>query len=77
MPKLRGFWIMSLVLLGVLAVGASIWWGQRAKEVSVARPVPTSIIESIASSGRVRGVTETLRGGPGGRSRGASLRPGG
>ncbi len=53
---------MSLVLLGVLTVGAGIWWGQRAKDVSVARPVPASIIESIASSGRVRGVTETLAG---------------
>lgn len=62
MFKLRGPWIMSLVLLGVLAVGTGIWWKQRSKDVSVARPVPTSIIESIASSGRVRGVTETLAG---------------
>lgn len=62
MPRLRHPWIVSLALLGVLAVGVSIWWWQRAKEVSVTRPVSTSIIESIASSGRVRGVTETLAG---------------
>lgn len=53
---------MFLILLGVLAVGVGIWWWQRAKDVSVVRPVLTSIIESIASSGRVRGVTETLAG---------------
>ena len=56
-------WIVPLaVLLGVLAVGLGVWGWQRAKDVSVTRPVRASIIESIASSGRVRGVTETLAG---------------
>jgi HlyD family secretion protein len=56
-------WIVPLaVLLGVLAVGLGVWGWQRAKEVSVTRPARASIIESIASSGRVRGVTETLAG---------------
>ena len=59
----RRRWIVFLALLGVLAVGLGVWWWQRAKDVSVARPVPASITESIASSGRVRGVTETLAGG--------------
>ena len=56
-------WIVPLgVLLGVLAVGVGVWGWHRAKDVSVTRPVRASIIESIASSGRVRGVTETLAG---------------
>jgi HlyD family secretion protein len=56
-------WIVSLILVvGVLATGVGVWWWQRAKDVSVTRPVRASITESIASSGRVRGVTETLAG---------------
>ena len=60
--RTRRRWIVSLALLGVLAVGLGVWWWQRAKDVSITRPVPASITESIASSGRVRGVTETLAG---------------
>ena len=55
-------WVSVALLLGLLAAGLGVWWWQRAKDVSVARPVRASINESIASSGRVRGVTETLAG---------------
>jgi HlyD family secretion protein len=55
--------LMALtLLLGVLAVGLGVWWWQQPREVSVTSPTPATIIESIASSGRVRGVTETLVG---------------
>ncbi len=61
--RVRRRWIVPMtLLLGVLAAGLGVWSWQRAKEVSVARPVRASINESIASSGRVRGVTETLAG---------------
>jgi HlyD family secretion protein len=62
-PGLRHRWIVPLiVVLAILAAGAGVWRWQRAKDVSVTRPVRASIIESIATSGRVRGVTETLVG---------------
>jgi HlyD family secretion protein len=54
--------VSTALLLGGLAVALGVSWWQRAKAVSVARPVRATIIESIASSGRVRGVTETLAG---------------
>ena len=61
--RARRRWILPLaVLLGVLGAGLGGWWWLRAKDVSVARPVRASITESIASSGRVRGVIETLAG---------------
>ena len=59
-PRRR--WIVPLAVLAVLAIGIGVWRWQGAKNVSVARPVRASITESIASSGRVRGVTETLAG---------------
>jgi HlyD family secretion protein len=60
-PRRR--WIAALtVLLGMLTITLAIWRWQRATEVSVARPTRASITESIASSGRVHGVTETLVG---------------
>jgi HlyD family secretion protein len=62
-PATRRRWILAAgLLLGGLALGLGIWWWQRAKDVVVARPVRASVTESIASSGRVRGVTETLAG---------------
>ena len=59
-PRRR--WIVPLAVLAVLATGVGVWRWQGAKNVSVARPVRANITESIASSGRVRGVTETLAG---------------
>jgi HlyD family secretion protein len=62
-PATRRRWILAAgLLLGGLALGLGIWCWQRAKDVVVARPVRASVTESIASSGRVRGVTETLAG---------------
>jgi HlyD family secretion protein len=56
-------WTVALAaLLGVLALSVAIWRWQQTKDVSVASPVRAHITESIASSGRVRGVTETLVG---------------
>jgi HlyD family secretion protein len=61
--RARGRLFVPLALLLVLlALGLGVWWWQRAKHVSVIRPVRASITETIASSGRVRGVTETLVG---------------
>jgi hypothetical protein len=50
------------VLLEVLAIGLGVCRGQRATDAAVTRPARASITESIASSGRVRGVTETRAG---------------
>ncbi len=56
-------WVVALAVLVVgLAVGAGVWRVQRPKEVAVTSPALTTITESIASSGRVRGVTETAVG---------------
>jgi multidrug efflux pump subunit AcrA (membrane-fusion protein) len=58
----RRWAIVLIVLVGVLAVTLAVWWRQQAKDVSVTQPTRARITESIASSGRVRGVTETLVG---------------
>src|SRR5688572_20970497 len=50
------------LLLLVLIVAFLAWRFQRAKVVAVVRPIRTNITETIASSGRVAGVTETLVG---------------
>jgi multidrug efflux pump subunit AcrA (membrane-fusion protein) len=54
--------IALIVLVGALAVTLAVWWRQQAKDVSVTQPTRARITESIASSGRVRGVSETLVG---------------
>jgi HlyD family secretion protein len=61
----QGRWrgaIGLVALLGALSVTLAVWWRQQAKDVSVSPPTPARITESIATSGRVRGVTETLVG---------------
>jgi HlyD family secretion protein len=50
------------LLLLVLIATFLAWRFQRAKVVTVVRPIRTNITETIASSGRVAGVTETLVG---------------
>jgi HlyD family secretion protein len=67
MPRIlrqaRRRWTIVLpALVGALGLALGVWWWQRAKEVSVTQPARARITESIASSGRVRGVTETLLG---------------
>jgi HlyD family secretion protein len=49
-----------LVVLGTIAVVR--WWTLRPHEVTLIQPTLTTITETIASSGRVRGVTETVVG---------------
>jgi HlyD family secretion protein len=58
----RRWLLVLMVVVGMLAVVLAVWRWQRAKDVSVSQPARVSITESIASSGRVRGVTETLVG---------------
>jgi HlyD family secretion protein len=59
----RRRWAIGVIaLLGTLAVTLAVWWRQQAKDVSVTQPTRARITESIATSGRVRGVTETLVG---------------
>lgn len=57
-------WIIRLGLLSliVLVVAFFIWRSQRPVAVTVVHPVLTTITETIASSGRVGGETETLVG---------------
>jgi HlyD family secretion protein len=52
----------ALLAVAILGVGLGVWWSRGAKSVTVAHPVRATITESIASSGRVHGVTETLVG---------------
>jgi HlyD family secretion protein len=62
-PGLHRRWAVALAILALgLAVGAAVWINRRPKNVSVSAPRLTTVTESIASSGRVRGVTETLVG---------------
>jgi HlyD family secretion protein len=59
----RGHRVVTLALLvGLLGLGLGVWWWRQAKDVTVTQPARARITESIASSGRVRGVTETLVG---------------
>jgi multidrug efflux pump subunit AcrA (membrane-fusion protein) len=59
----RRRWVVgAAVLLGMVAIGVGVWRWRRVAVVPVARPVPARIMEAIASTGRVRGVTETLVG---------------
>jgi HlyD family secretion protein len=70
-PALRrersGAWRKWLVWLGipclvVLAIVLWRWWALRPPEVSLIQPALTAITETIASSGRVHGMTETIVG---------------
>jgi HlyD family secretion protein len=57
-------WLMRLgILLAVLAAIAMVRWRTlRPQDVTLIQPTMTTITETIASSGRVRGVTETVVG---------------
>ena len=54
-------WIVILLAVAVTVVGLR-WYTLRPREVSLTQATVTTITETIASSGRVRGVTETLVG---------------
>ncbi len=53
---------LGVLLLSVLIVAFFVWRSRRPTMIAVVKPVPTTITETIASSGRVGGVTETLVG---------------
>ncbi len=57
-------WLRRIVLLLalVIAIVVARWYTLRPQEVSLTQPTVTTITETIASSGRVRGVTETVVG---------------
>jgi HlyD family secretion protein len=65
-PRTRAWrkWLMRLgILLVVLAAIAVVRWrALRPQDVTLIQPTMTAITETIASSGRVRGVTETVVG---------------
>ena len=61
-PRRRRMAPIALLVAAVLGVGFGVSWWRGAKSVTVITPVRATITESIASSGRVRGVTETLAG---------------
>lgn len=57
-------WIirLALLLVPVLIIGFFIWRGRRPTSVTTTQPRLVPITETIASSGRVTGMTETLVG---------------
>jgi len=57
-------WLIRLGVLLVIAtiIGILVWRNQRATEVALVNPRLTAITETIASSGRVGGQTETMVG---------------
>lgn len=57
----RPLWVGTLVGLA-LAVGVLVWQLHRPKMVTIIQPTVTSITESLATTGRVSGTTETLVG---------------
>ena len=63
-PRARRKWLLGLVLLlaGFVAIALVLWYTLRPQEVSLIQATVTTITETIASSGRVRGVTETVVG---------------
>ena len=63
-PRARRKWLLGLVLLLAVfvAIALVLWYTLRPQEVSLIQATVTTITETIASSGRVRGVTETVVG---------------
>jgi HlyD family secretion protein len=57
-------WLIQIAILLVILVAIALarWYTLRPQEVSLIQPTVTTITETIASSGRVRGVTETVVG---------------
>ena len=62
--RARRKWLRRTVILlaVVVAVALARWYTLRPQEISLIQPTVTTITETIASSGRVRGVTETVVG---------------
>jgi HlyD family secretion protein len=57
-------WLKWLVVLLTVLVAMALvrWWGWHAQNVTLMHPTLSAITETISSSGRVRGVTETVVG---------------
>jgi HlyD family secretion protein len=62
--RARRKWLLRLVLLlaVLIAIALARWYMQRPQQVSLTQATVTTITETIASSGRVRGVTESVVG---------------
>lgn len=60
--KASRFWLYGAVAVAIVTVGSVYWSLHRPAEVTLYRPVLTSINESIASSGLVGGVKESVIG---------------
>jgi HlyD family secretion protein len=62
--RARRKWLIrtAILLAVVVAIALARWYTLRPQEVSLIQPTATTITETIASSGRVRGVTETVVG---------------
>ena len=60
----RRQWLLrvSVLVLATLVVAVPLWESYRTKVVSIIQPTLTTITESLATTGRVGGVTETLVG---------------
>lgn len=55
-------WALAAVAVAVAGSGASYWYFHRPAEVTIVRPTPASVNETIASSGLVAGVKESVIG---------------
>jgi len=55
-------WRITVLILTALTVAALVWQSPRPKAVSIIRPTATTITETLATTGRVGGTTETLVG---------------
>jgi HlyD family secretion protein len=55
-------WQVGVLVLAALMVAVLVWQSYRPRVVSIIQPTLTSITESLATTGRVGGTTETLVG---------------
>jgi HlyD family secretion protein len=63
-PKSSRFrrWLAAAVVVAFAAAGVAYWWTQRPVEVAIIHPLLTAVSETIASSGLVGGVKESVIG---------------
>lgn len=55
-------WAVAALILAGSIIMLGLWWARRPVEVSVTKPVLTPVMETIASSGLVGGVKESVIG---------------
>src|SRR5262245_43820690 len=59
-------WLLGISVFVVPALTMLLWQLHRARVVTIVQPTVTTITESLATTGRVSGTTETLVGAPAG-----------